>query len=164
MSTAIDMYEHVPYSASFELSTRAVRAADYRAKPPVLSPAGVIHYEREKRMRALLSENILEDGISPNVCALENFKILLRLLPHDFPVTDPYVSDCGSIALDWDFDPRFQLSIMLKENNQIAFAAYFSGEKVHGSSRFLGHKLPETLANVANQWARLAGIRGSQSA
>lgn len=158
---AIDMGEQVPYSASLTESTYVARKAAYRAKPPVTSPAGAMHEIRSNRMRELLQENIVSLRVSPSPSVRANFENLLRLLPGDMPLTDPYVSEMGGIDLDWDSDPKCQISIMLKDQGQIAFAAYFSGEKVHGSTRFTGHELPEILAVVAKRWSREYGARNN---
>lgn len=159
---AIDMAEQVPYSASLVESTSVAREAAFRARPPTRSPAGAIHEVRTSRMRELLQENIAEMRISPSPSVRANFEHLLRLLPSEMPLTDPYVSEAGGIDLDWDFDPQCQISIMLKEKGQIAFAAYFSGEKVHGSTRFSSQELPEILAVVAKRWSRELGARSHE--
>lgn len=154
---AMDMCEQVPYSASLAESTQVARVAAFRARPPVASPVEVMKIDRDARIRGFLVEAISEaraSGTEPKLSALENFEALLRLLPADLPVTDPYISQSGSICLDWDFDSRSQLSVLLKDKNQIAFAAYFSGERVHGSTRFSSHELPEVLATVAKRWSR----------
>lgn len=154
---AVDMCEHVPYSASLSESTQTARVAAFRARPPVASPAEAMKLGRDSRIRSFLVKAIDEaqaGGTEPKLSALENFDAFLRLLPADLPVTDPYVSESGSICFDWDFDPQCQLSVLLKDKNQIAFAAYFSGEKVHGSTRFSSHELPEILATMAKRWSR----------
>lgn len=155
---ALDMCEHIPYSASLTESTRAGRAAAFRAGPPVVSPAEAMRIERDERMinsaRAAMHESIVDHGVEASLSAVTNLGLFLRLLPAEMPATDAYISANGSICFDWDGDPSCQLSILLKDKNQIAFAAYFSGEKVHGSTRFSSHELPEIMATVAKRWLR----------
>ncbi len=153
-----DMQEQVPYSATLAESTRTANVAAFRARPPVASPAEAMKMDRNARMFESLMEAaqqaLDDDDALPSLSALENFKALLRLLPAELPATEAYISPSGSICFDWDSDPSCQLSILLKDKNQIAFAAYFSGEKVHGSTRFSSHELPEIMASVAKRWVR----------
>lgn len=153
-SVAWDMCEQVPYSATLAESTRTERTAAFRARPPFASPTEAMKMERNARMHEAVQDAIEEDEASPSLSALENFEALLRLLPAEFPATGAYISPSGSICLDWDSNPSCQFSILLKDKNQIAFAAYFSGEKVHGSTRFSSHGLPESMAAVAKRWLK----------
>jgi hypothetical protein len=153
-----DTQEQVPYSATLAEATRTANAAAFRAVPPVASPAESMNIERNVRLRDSLREAVQqaskEDDALPSLSASENFEALLRLLPAELPATEAYISPSGSICFDWDSDPSCQLSILLKDKNQVAFAAYFSGEKVHGSTRFSSHELPEIMATVVKRWVR----------
>lgn len=73
------------------------------------------------------------------------------LLPSDVPVVESYITPSGSLCFDWDHDPSNQLSIMLQAGGRIAYAAYFDGDRVNGSSRFSG-KLPDDLAHAVRRW------------
>lgn len=159
MSYAAALCEPVPYSASLAESTQTTRSSSFRAEPPVASPTEVMKLDRNTRMMEFLLEELSKTTVEPKLSALENMFELLTLLPADLPATDPYISETGSICLDWDFYPDCQLSILLKDKNQIAYAAYFLGEKVHGSSRFSSSGLPEGLANAAKRWIRTANAR-----
>jgi hypothetical protein len=155
--------EQIPYSAQFARSTWVANPTDFRARAPVTSPSQAVKIERNLRMSEYLNQAITEsadEGLSPAASAVENFDALLRLLPSDLPLTDPYVSDAGSVCLDWDANPTCQLSVMLKANHQIAFAAYFRGEKVHGSARFSDQQLPESFLGIAERWINMARHRG----
>ncbi|ATE73827.1 hypothetical protein CNO08_22165 [Lysobacter capsici] len=99
-------------------------------------------------------EALVNEEFEPSLSALDNLSAFLRLLPAELPSTEVYITPNGSICFDWDEDPNHQLSLLLKDKNQIAFAAYFSGEKVHGSTRFASHQLPEIMATVTNRWIR----------
>lgn len=155
MTYAIDNAEQVPYSATLAEATAETGGIKFCARPPLASPAQALVEARREAFRLHLAEAVdeaYEDGIEPSLSALENFDGLLRLLPVYLPLTEPYISASGSICLDWDFNPACQLSILLKDRNQVAYAAYFSGEKVHGSARFSHKELPEILAAVAKRW------------
>lgn len=153
-----DMCEQVPYSATLAETTRTFKTAAFQARPPIASPAEAIKIDRNARILDSLREAIQqardEQGSLPSISALDNFDALLRLLPTELPATEAYISANGSICFDWDADPSSQLSILLKDKNQIAFAAYFSGEKVHGSTRFSSNQLPESMATVTKRWLR----------
>ena len=45
---------------------------------------------------------------------------------------DAYISHHGSICVDWDDDPKRQLSIMVRPDGRVLFAAYVNSEKFHG--------------------------------
>lgn len=158
MNLALDICEPVPYSVSLKEHTRSAQSSTFRARQSVASPVEAMRVARNAEMGLLLLQGMLESGPEPKSSALENFERLLQLLPAELPLTDPYVSESGSICFDWDFDSRFQLSLLLKDKNQIAYAAYFSGEKVHGSSHFSGRELPEGLAYAAKRWIRSAKL------
>lgn len=156
MIPAMDACEQVPYSSTLISHTWAARPASYNARPPVASPLQDVKRERDKQMTALLLREMQSTPRTNSVVtpsALSNFERLLQLLPQDLPLTDPYVTEAGSICLDWDDDPNCQLSVLLKDRGQVAFSAYFSGEKVNGSTRFSSLQLPESLLAVAKRWA-----------
>lgn len=153
-----DMCEPTPYTANLLEATRSRLPTMFIAARPVASPVESMRLERNRTMHAFLNESLEQSAIQPSESSKENFSALLSLLPSQFPVTDPYVSQCGSIVLDWDFDPQYQLSIMLKDRDQIAFAAYLSGERVHGSTAFAASVLPDALGLIARKWARRVGV------
>lgn len=153
---AADLCEQLPYSSTLISSTWAAKPASYNARPPVASPSQDVKRERDNQMTSLLVQAIqmaAERGDVASRTALANFESLLQLLPQDLPITDPYITESGSICLDWDENPDCQLSVLLKDRGQVAFSAYFSGEKVNGSTRFSGLQLPDSLLAVAKRWA-----------
>lgn len=95
-----------------------------------------------------------KEGVQVTARTVENFQRLLALLPASLPYTAPYVSEAGSLCLDWDGNPQNQLSIMIQRNGRIAFAAYFAGERVNGSANFLPDGLPQGLVDSAARWAK----------
>lgn len=139
-------------------ATRSDAGATYTVAGPLPSPLEAERFARNHLIEDYLVQALGDDPQTLSPSALENFRNLLALLPGFLPATDPYVSKQGSIVLDWDFEPQNQLSIMLKGNGQIAFAAYLSGEKVHGSTVFSTTALPASLATVAKQWAERVGV------
>jgi len=107
---------------------------------------------RAVAMLEALGWALTDDETPPSEDALRNFEVALRLLPDDLPATEPHISSFGSICLDWDKDPDNQLGIMIQAGNKIAYAAYFSGEKVNGSLDFEGSRLPEELSRHIASW------------
>lgn len=158
MNAAATWREVFPYSASLVESTQSTRKSAFRAVPPVASPVESMKLDRNALMNTVFLEATSNSYVPPKLSAVGNFQPLLALLPAEMPPTDPYVSQTGSICFDWDFNPRCQLSIILKDKDQIAYAAYFSGERVHGSSRFSSLGLPEGLAAIAKRWIRTSNI------
>lgn len=131
----------------------------FSAKAPTFSPRECEVIERNAEINSAFAPAFAEsreDGIRVSSTAVYNFVHLLRLLPAEFPVTDPYVSHAGSICLDWDQDPNNQFSVMLLDGDRIAFSAYLAGERVNGSADFMGDQLPAQLLLAAGQWTRRA--------
>ena len=154
---AIDC-DPVPYTALLTESTRSEMAVEYKAARPRPSPLETERLERNGTISEYFMQSLEENELEPDLSALENFHHLVALLPAYLPATDPYVSKQGSVVFDWDFKPENQLSVLLKAQGQISFAAYLSGEKVHGSTVFTPTALPASLAAVAKQWADRVGI------
>lgn len=128
----------------------------FSAFPPIASPAQTLKLSRDLKIKAYLADAVNEakgQGLVPAISAVGNVDRLLQLLPSEFPVTDPYISESGSICFDWDEDPENQFSILLKEGNKISYAAYFSGEKVNGAADFSRIDLPKSLLESAKRWA-----------
>lgn len=60
-----------------------------------------------------------------------------RITPPDVQEAEPvaddwYTLESGSIAVDWDHDLSRQLSIILKKDGSVAYAANVNGKKMHG--------------------------------
>lgn len=137
-------------------STGLARRLEWDALPPDRSPAEDVVTVRNAKIYELLRPALIagaEDEAFVTYSALENFPALLSLLPAEFPVAEPYVSHEGSICLDWYQDPENQISILLQDDNRIAYAAYFAGERVNGSADFSHGALPRELLEVADRWA-----------
>lgn len=131
----------------------------FTAFPPIASPAQALKLGRDQKIKSYLANAIREASdqeLMPAVSACVNVDRFLQLLPAELPVTDPYVSESGSICFDWDEDPESQFSILLKSENKISYAAYFSGEKVNGSAEFSRVDLPKSLLESAKRWAERA--------
>jgi hypothetical protein len=92
------------------------------------------------------------EGVPVVFDALDAVGRLVAMLPSDMPsVAEAYVSESGCLNFDWDEDPENQLSIMLPDENSVAFAAYNEGDRVHGTVRF-GARLPEAMAAAVRNW------------
>jgi hypothetical protein len=156
--------EPVPYSAQLSPGTWNKKSTQFTATAPGTSPFQTIDAERNRQISLFFEESVkdsLQKGIRPSSLAVENFNALVRLLPSELPATDPYISEAGSICFDWDDNPLCQLSILLQDKQQIAFAAYFRGERIHGSARFFGTQLPYGLLDLARRWSQLRSRRHS---
>lgn len=92
-------------------------------------------------------------GLVTDTAIIRNAFILVTLLAPTMPVTDAYISPVGSLVFDWDEDNENMISIILLAGNRVGWAAYFSGDRVHGSANF-GGKLPEELAGAISKWRR----------
>lgn len=154
---AADACELPTYSLMAAVRTQSVTRAPLTAKPPTATPGETIRRDRAQRMTKFLGMAQAEaasEGLAPNPWAIENFARVLDLLPADLPAVEPYISEVGSVCLDWDENPQCQLSVLLKERGQIAFAAYIAGESVYGSTQFSASRLPESLLETAKRWSR----------
>lgn len=132
--------------------TPALVEYTFSAAPPIRSVTETRRDERRGAMMSFLLDASTEDGDTIHPSAWTNFETLLRLLPDEFPATEPRVGRNGSICLDWDRDSGNQFSIMLLAADRIAFAAYFSGEKVNGTADFDVERLPIALSQAALRW------------
>lgn len=151
----MSLCETLDYSAGFFGGTPSVVNPGYSALPPFASPSQSIRLNRDLQMKRYLTlaiERATDNELTVSQEAYENFSRFLQLLPEGMPVTDPYVTESGSICLDWDDNPQWQLSILLKNQNRVSFAAYFSGEKVNGSADFSRSELPAQLLATASRW------------
>lgn len=88
-----------------------------------------------------------------------NAKRFLQLLSADVPATDAYVSEQESICFDWDEDCQCQLSVMVQHGGRIAFAAYFTGDRLNGAANFTGAELPTELVAAISRWQRGGKVR-----
>jgi hypothetical protein len=138
-----------PSAAAYELSALA----------PFPSPAELLRESRRQTMEELLNAAIEDEVDGANSSAVRNFVPLLRLLPREFGATEPRIAHDGAICLDWDKDPENLFSIILLDFDRIAFAAYLSGEKVHGTADFLPEALPVSLSQAAKRWIERVSAR-----
>lgn len=157
MLAHMDHCEPPAFVTQIAAATWSMTKAPFTAKPPVASPAETMKRERDQRMMVFFGEALEEakaNGRNAAATSIGNFSRVLQLLPADLPVTDPYISESGSICLDWDDNPASQLSVLIKDDGQIGFAGYFAGESVHGSTNFSGRNLPESLLGTIRRWTR----------
>lgn len=120
------------------------------------SPAPGYDLSRKRAARGLdllmdLSESQpdmpLNSSITPPVIAK-----FLSALPANLPTVEPYVSAQGSVCFDWDDEPSNALSLLLQSDTRLAYAAYFSGERIHGTVN-LQTAFPGELLSLINRWA-----------
>lgn len=90
------------------------------------------------------------DAVHPSV-TLDFLKRVFALLPPGLPEVGAYVSHAGSVCLDWDDDPCNTLSLIIKGDGDVGYAAYFDGEQVHGSVKFAG-SLGTVIDRVVERW------------
>lgn len=126
----------------------------YRVRTDDLTPAQrLLKGRNDSLLEAAVSA--LEEAMSEervySIEAFSDLAMLLQALPQHLPETEAHISASGSLCFDWDEDPENQLSIILQGNGRIAFAAYFAGDRVHGTARFRS-QLPEELEAAANKW------------
>jgi hypothetical protein len=95
---------------------------------------------------------LLNDGevIHPDIRQEDLVDLFVKLPPGLFEV-DAYVSHAGSICFDWDESPGNTLSLILKPNKIVGYAAYFDGEKVCASEDF-GLRLSSNFDRVIERW------------
>jgi len=136
-----------------------------RAKQREKTPSQV---ELEARLEPFVQsvyaalEGAAETGYADKFEIFDVAKLALAL-PREIPVPDSYVTPTGSLCFDWDEDSKNQLSIVLQSKGRIAYAAYFDGDRMHGSARF-GAVLPEDLDLAVKRWSgRSAGAERASS-
>lgn len=135
------------------------RRPAFTARPPEVSPIEGLIMERNSRMARMLTEAVADaaaEGVPASRDALRSFVDFVKLLPADVPVTDPYISARGSICMDWDDDPRYQLSVVLKDRDTLGFAAYLDGRRCTGSESFSRGELPLAFRSVIKDWSERA--------
>lgn len=82
------------------------------------------------------------------------------------PRSEAHILHNGSICFDWMDDPQNQLSVAIQRGNSIAYAAYFSGEKIHGVCPLTTFALSRPFDEVVKKWQRrdAAGFKSSKQA
>lgn len=87
---------------------------------------------------------------------VENALRFQTLLPADMPPAEAYISQFGSICFDWDENKENILSVMIQKDRRIGFAAYFSGDRVHGTMAFVNGAIPDQMALAVTRWRKNA--------
>lgn len=104
--------------------------------------------------KALIEE---EKATKANSATIDHFQRVMTLLPDELEASEPYVSEFGSICVDWDEDSSNLLSLVLQKDGMLSYVALLDGECVKGSEKFSGSRLPEGFLAAARRRAR--GIR-----
>lgn len=78
---------------------------------------------------------------------------IAHMLPDCLPSPEISVTPSGSISFDWEAGSATQLSIIASAGGGISFAAYFSGDRIHGAMRFDHRQLPQEILAASERWA-----------
>ena len=70
---------------------------------------------------------------------------------------DWYVSDEGSVCIDFDHDPKHQLSLMCQKDGQVRFAAYVNGATFTGNAMNPSDMAPVVQAMIASSTTPASG-------
>lgn len=81
---------------------------------------------------------------------------IAHILPGCLPTPEISVTPSGSISFDWEVGSAAQLSIMASAGGGVSFAAYFSGDRIHGAMRFDRRRLPQEILAASERWAAQA--------
>jgi hypothetical protein len=76
--------------------------------------------------------------------ALSRTLDLLNLLPPSVPLPDVVVESDSEIGLDWDEGVRRVVSLTVRDNPMVGFAAFFGAEPLYGRTPFAG-AIPPTI-------------------
>lgn len=127
-------------SASAWASDRAVRLESLKAELKAVAMSASHDDWDGEGARALREDS------------LDRAEKLLELLPASMPDPEMSVSGLGSLTLDWDDGPEWQLSLALTERDTISYAGYFRGARSHGEFPFYPERLPEEIAIAIRRW------------
>jgi hypothetical protein len=90
------------------------------------------------RLSAALHRASAQDGTFTSPEAVGRALDLLNLLPPTVPLPEVVVESDTEIGLDWDEGSRRVVSLTVRENPMIGFAALFGAEPVYGRTPFVG--------------------------
>ena len=76
--------------------------------------------------------------------ALSRTLDLLNLLPPSVPLPDVVVESDSEIGLDWDEGVRRVVSLTVRNNQMVGYAALFGAEPMYGRTPFAG-AIPQTI-------------------
>lgn len=97
-----------------------------------------------KRVSAALHRASSQDGTFTSPEAVGRTLDLLNLLPPTMPLPDVVVESNTEIGLDWDEGSRRVVSLTVRDNPMIGFAAFFGAEPLYGRTPFAG-EVPQTI-------------------
>lgn len=97
------------------------------------------------------------DGNGAHAIDLKTYELaeqFIAAVPRYFPDPDIAVDADGEVAFRWARAPREVLSVTLRGDGRLSYAALFGDSEGHGTERFFGEQLPEDLAaNMARLFA-----------
>ena|SRR5882762_2101243 len=97
-----------------------------------------------RRLSAALHRASEEEGTHTSPEAVRRALDLLTALPVTIPLPQVVVESESEIGLDWDEGSRRVVSLTVRENPIVGYAAFFGAEPLYGRVPFLG-ELPPTL-------------------
>ncbi len=96
------------------------------------------------RVSAALHRASAEDGTFTSPEAFGRVLEFLNLLPPTVPIPEVVVESETEIGLDWDEGSRRVVSLTVRDNPMVGFAAFLGAEPLYGRTPFTG-EIPETL-------------------
>ena len=97
-----------------------------------------------RRVSGALHKASGEEGTFTSPEAVGRALEILALLPQTVPLPQVVVESDNEIGLDWDEGPRRVVSLTVRDNPMVGFAAFFGAEPLYGRMPFVG-EVPETL-------------------
>ena len=97
-----------------------------------------------RRVSAALHRASAQDDTYSSPEAVGRVLDLLNLLPRTVPLPEVVVESDTEIGLDWDEGSRRVVSLTVRDNPMVGFAAFFGAEPVYGRTPFVG-EVPETI-------------------
>lgn len=140
-------------SCTYELATNALASREFENR----------RSEIFRRVSAALHKASDADGTSTSPEAVGRTLEILAALPQDIPLPQVIVESENEVGLDWDEGSRRVVSLTVRDNPMVGFAAFFGAEPLYGRMPFVG-EVPQTLRFLLTrlfpeQPSRSAGTR-----
>lgn len=89
------------------------------------------------------------DGNGARAVDLDTYSLaekFIAAVPRHFPSPDIAVDADGEVAFRWARAPKEVLSLTVRGDGRLSFAARFGDRESHGTERFSGEQIPEDIA------------------
>lgn len=96
------------------------------------------------RVSAALHKGSKDDGTFASPDAVGRTLEVLNSLPANVPLPEVVVESDSEIGLDWDLGNHRVISLTVRDNPMVGFAAFFGAEPLYGRMPFVG-EVPTTL-------------------